>query len=209
MYDWAGRITDPEHCRHACDLYADLYHRKFGGVEVQAIKDRLGCEYNEPDEEVKDSVARAIDAYEGIEREAYQRQVVAEGEQRAKRLRQVLDGVLTKVGQGIFSKDEDKQLKVKVSDIPTVVRGYEALERSEARRIAMVPSGESEIQQGDSMAYESSQRVLQAEQRGGDVMAALEEDAEELLLAIRTMRTHESESNVVQFPGTKRLVQGE
>lgn len=189
---WHKRLDDPEHCRHACDLYAELYHRKLGGRDIAIIKENLGAEYVPPDEAEKSRVARAVDLYEQVDREEAMYTFQREANKRNDRLRKVLDGTMARVAQGIASNE----IKVKPSDLGTVIRGYELLERSETRRLSMMPTaGEGE---GNQERIATSQRVLQAQARGTDVLAALEADAEELLLVLRTLRAHEEESNVAR-----------
>lgn len=201
---WEERLTDPEHCQHACDAYATLYHSVLGGKDVEIIRERLGGTYVQPEEGEKNELARAVDMYEQHDREAAAMMYSTEARRRNESLRGVLEGVLAKVGEGIA----DQSIKPKASDISTVIRGFESLDRSEVRRLQMLPSSDDgEKGGGDVMA--TSQRVLQAQASGGDILHALEEDAEELLLVIRTMRTHEEESNVVRFPeGAQEAAEG-
>ena len=201
---WEERLTDPEHCQHACDAYATLYHTVLGGKDVEIIRERLGGSYTPPAEDEKNELARAVDLYEQTDREAAAKIYQSEARRRNESLRQVLETTLTKVAEGLTGGD----IKPKPSDISTVIRGFDMLDRSEVRRLQMMPSADDgESGGGDAMA--TSQRVLQAQTNGGDLLGALEEDAEELLLIIRTMRTHEQESNVVRFPeGAQEAAEG-
>lgn len=199
---WDDRLGDPESCRHAVDLYAQLYHTKLGGREVSVIAERLGSPYVAPDEKSKSEVARAVDLYEQVDRESAVAALQQDTAKRNDRLKKVLDGTLARVGQGLASGE----IKPRPSDIGVVVRGYELIEQSEARRLAMLPSTEDGKQRGGELAV--SQRVLQAEQNGGDVIGALIEDAEELLLILRTLQTHEAASNVIPFKAAKRAGEG-
>jgi hypothetical protein len=200
-HDWHSRMQDPEHCRHACDLFASTYHAKMGGREVSIIQERLGAPYVPPGHAEKSEVARSVDLYEQVDREEALAAFDRRAQQRNERLRKVLDATLGKVGRGLVDGD----IKPRPSDIRTVLRGYEMLEKAEQRRLAMMPSADEGDAEGDGVreSVATSQRVLQAQQRGGDVLRALEEDAEELLLVVRTMREHENHSNVVAFPGSQ------
>lgn len=195
---WEELLGDPETCRYACDLYAELYHSKLGGADVSIIRDRLGAKYVPPGDEDKNEVARSVDLYEQLDRESELAKWNANTVRRNGRMERVLDGTLGTIGRAL-AKGE---LKVRPSDIGTVVRGYELLEKSEQRRLAMLPSTEG----GEGVSpVATSQRVLQAEQRGEDVLAALTEDTKELLLIFETLQTHNAESNVIPFNSAKRF----
>lgn len=197
-HDWHLRMRDPESCRHACDLYSELYHAKLGGKDVAVIQENLGAEYLPPDEAKKSQVARAVDLYQEVDRNAELARHNTDVAERNRKLKAVLDGVTARVGKGLV----DGTIQPRASDLGVVLRGIEALERSEARRLSMLP-GADDGSEGGAENVATSQRVLQAQKRGEDVLAAMEEDAEELLLLIRTMRTHEAESNVLDFARAK------
>lgn len=196
---WEERLGDPEHCRHACDLYASTYHTKLGGGEVGIITERLGAEYVAPDTVDKSQTARAVDLYEEVDRKSALAAFNKETSIRNSRLRRVLNGTLARVGEGLANG----KIQVRPSDLNTVVKGFELLERSEQRRLAMMPSTEDgENRAGSDVA--TSQRVLQAENDDGDILGALVDDAEELLLILTTLKTHEAESNVIPFDPVAR-----
>lgn len=201
-HDWHDRMTDPEHCRHACDLYASTYHAKLGGRDVAIIQERLGAPYVAPGEEEKSEIARSVDLYDRVDREEAAAAFDKAARSRNDRLRTVLDATLGRVAKGLT----DGEIKPRPSDLGTVIRGYKLLEESEARRLNMLPSADDEENgggQGENVA--TSQRVLQAQANGEDVLDALHEDAEELVLLLGALRTHERESNLVPFrrPGQK------
>lgn len=198
---WEDRLGDPEHSRHAGDLYAKLYHSKLGGREVAVLKERLIVPYQPPGEEQKTELAKSVDLYEQVDRETAQQLFNKESTKRNQRLKQVLDGVLVRVGLGLKSGE----IKPKPSDIGTVIRGVELLERSEARRLAMMPSSE-DSDRADPVA--TSQRVLQAEANGSDVLEAMVEDTQELLLILKTLQTHRTESNVIPMDPALRAAKG-
>jgi len=195
-HGWHDRMRDPEVCRHACDLYAQTYHAKLGGRDVAIIRERLGAEYIEPGAEHKSEVARSIDLYDRVEREEALAAFDKAAQTRSQKLRTVLDATLGRVAKGLAEGD----IVPTTSAIGQVIRGYKLLEESEARRLAMLPSADDEEgagPRGENVA--TSQRVLQAQASGGDVLDALLEDAEELTLLLRTLRTHERESNLVRL----------
>ena len=194
-FGWEERVADPEHSRHAADLYAELYHTRLGGREVRLVEERMEVPYVPPMEEAKTEIAKANDLYEQVEREEARAAFVEKSHERTKKLRTVLDATLTRVGQGLASG----AIKVKPSDVNMVIRGMQVIEEAEERRLAMLPSPEEDsTDSSDNVA--TSQRILQAQRHGHDILPALEEDAEELLLAVRTLRSHEQHSNVVPLP---------
>lgn len=215
-YRWEDRMGDPETCRHACDLYAELYHAKSGGREIGVIRDRLGSPYVAPDEEAKSELARAVDLHEQLDRESAAAAFNRKAAERNKKLQQVLDAQLAvigaqlaQVGREIAKAQQEGRpvelpagMAIKPSDVSTVIRGLEMLERSEARRLAMLPSGGDDDQGGGQggQVVPVSQRVLQAREQGGDELAAIEDDLEELLMIVRTAREHERSSNVIPLP---------
>lgn len=204
-HGWDDRLNDPEHVKHAAELYAAEYHRIHGGKEVWVIEENLGVPYPEPREEEKSQVARSVDLYEKVEKDAEISRYMRESGDRSRRLKTVLDVTLAQLGKQLVAGD----IKVKPSDLGTVIRGHQLIEEAERRRISMLPSADQESEAGSGENVATSQRVMQAQSDGGDVLRALEEDAEELLLVLRTMRTHEQESNVVRFPSRGKAAQGE
>lgn len=217
-YEWEDRLGDPETCRHACDLYASLYHTKSGGREVEVIKERLGAPYVPPGTDQMTETARAIDLHDQIDRESAAAAYSRKAADRARKLQQVLDAQLAvigaqvaQIGQAIAKAQREKAplelppgMSLKPSDIGIVIRGLEMIEKSEARRLAMLPTGEDDGQGGGqgSQVVPVSQRVLQARESGGDELAAMEEDLTELLSIVRTAREHERSSNVIPLPRT-------
>lgn len=197
-HEWDARVGDPEVCRHACDLFAELYHKRLGGKDVAVIEERLGAEYKPPGHEEKSELARSVDLYEQVTREEELARFNKESKERSRKLRMVLDATLARIGQGLASGD----LKPRPGDMGHIIRGFEVMEKAEQRRLAMLPSARDDDQgEGSSVAVPTSQRVLQARAQGRDELEALEEDAEELLLILRAVREHERESNVLTFGG--------
>lgn len=209
-------MGDPEPCRHACDLYAELYHSKAGGREVSLIRNNLGSPYVPPGEEQKTELAKAVDLHEQLDRESAVETFTRKSAERNRKLQQVLDAQLAVIGaqlaqvaQAIKAAQTTGEppklppgMALKPSDVSTVIRGLEMLERSEARRLSMLPSGGDDDQDAGrgGQVVPVSQRVLQAREAGGDELAAIEEDLDELVLIVRTAREHERSSNVIPLP---------
>lgn len=189
-HDWDLRIEgEPNHEIIAARLYSDCYHRINGGKEVRLVMQNMAVRYEgniEPPEEEKTEVAKAVDLYEEIEKENQRK----DSKDRLRRLNLVLDGTLARIAKAIAEGD----LKPQLRDLGNVIRGYAMAESSELRQLSMLPGGE---RGKDTVA--DSQRVLLARQRGGDVFQAMREDAEELLLIIRTMEMASDMSNVLPF----------
>ena len=202
--DWVARVgADPNHARVAGDLYASTYHTKLGGAAVEYLgADKLAVPYSPPDDDEKTAAAQATDVFVAAQKKAAAQEFYEGTKRRTKNLRTVLDATLARVAQAVVGKDEHgndvQRIPVKVGDIGQVIRGYQVADAAEAKALAMMPDADAEgaAVKGDPIAM--SQRVLLARANGQDELAAIEADAEEILLLVRTMRTHESESNVLR-----------
>ena len=191
-HDWGDRVADPSCSAIAVDLYRKRYHAKGGGAEIALVAHNMSIEYDAAKpREYANETARAVDVHLQIEAERESRR----SNERVERLGKVLDGVLVKVGRGLG----EGSIEPRVSDLGHVIRGYTSIMELAMKREAMASSAGEE---GESVA--ASQRVLQALDKGGDVLEAMEQDAEEVLLIVRSLRTASEESNVVPFPGTRR-----
>lgn len=183
VHGWEARVRNVEAPRLASDAYALHYHPKVGGKELRVIEDLLAVAYEPPPEQHKSPVAKAIDKAEAVSREEQRTHHDAKLARRVKNLDIVADAALVKVGQGIANG----AIVPKLSDIGPVLRAFQMSEELEARRIALQPDPNAGKDRAETVTS-TSQRVLLAQQYGGDVEAAMEEDAEELLLIIRTRR---------------------
>lgn len=86
------------------------------------------------------------------------------------------------------------KVKYGIGDIEKVLRIKDRLERS--RRAALLESQGTSASGGTTETLAKSERVLRAQADGGDVLAAVAEDLEELALIVSTLRDSEA-SNVV------------
>lgn len=197
-HEWDQRVPDPETnvgaCADAVAVFRGLYHARLGGEQVNVIRERLGAPYPDLPDAEKSVIARGIDLYDKVEREAERKRYNDETRDRNKRVKMVLDATMVRLGQALTRDD----VKVTVRDLPHVLRGYELLEGSEVRRLMMLPDPAEEDTESSSKGepLATSQRVLQAKSSGGDVLAAMIEDAEELVVILRTLREHETSSNM-------------
>ena len=184
LHAWEARAKHEESAKWASDLYASTYHVRFGGRELRVIEDLLAVEYQQPQEALKGKLAKAVDLADEVSRDEERAKHSTKLQKRVERLDTVADAALVKVGQGIASG----KIEAKLSDLGPILRAYSLTEELTARRMSMMPDPNATKNEAGEAVASTSQRVLLAQQRKGDVDAAMEEDAEELLLIIRTRR---------------------
>ena len=200
---WEERVRDVEAPRHASELYAAEHHTRHGGRELRVIEDLLAAPYEEPPTAAKTAKAKIADAVEEVEREEERKRERAKLKTRMERVETVADATIVRLGQRLAKGEID----LKLGDLGHAVRAYQLVEEMQLRREAMMPDPNAKAagENGVTVAA-TSQRVLLAQKNGGDVEAALEADAEELLLIIRTRREQlrvaraQVNGGVVPFP---------
>lgn len=175
----------------AARYYAQHYHGIKASKEVGVIQSRMQVQYLPPDAAAPglasgppmappppmSEKAKAVQLHETDAAED-------KNVRRKRQLHQILDATTARVGEALLSG----KLKPSVQDLLVVSRLRKELE------VGALPVGTS-----NPMA--SSVRVEQATAKGGDVLAALADDHEELGLILGILATATEASNVVPFPG--------
>lgn len=175
----------------AARYYSTHYHHVRKGKEVdQFVQGRMAIQYLGPDASAPglasgpplavpvpmSSKSRAIELHGDI----HEDRVV----KRKKQLHMVLDAAVVRIQESITKN----KMRYSVSDLVTVTKLRRELE-----------AGSMGAQTSNPMA--TSIRVEKAAAEGGDILAALAEDHDELGLILATLATATEASNVLPFPG--------
>jgi hypothetical protein len=187
-YEWKDRCEalGPAADALAAKYYAEHYHPKHGGRSVEIIAHRMRIQYVPPAEEKLSATAKRADLATEEEKAAKGGELDPE----RVRLQSIIRAAKIRMSQQIARGS----MRFSVSDLERLIKLEAQLNR---------PSLETTGGTAPAETLAKSERVLRAQAEGGDVLAAIEEDAQELMLILGSMRDHE-EAKVVQLRTAKQ-----
>ena len=180
--------------QYALDLYREAYMAEYGKIELPYVLSNVvrpvgGLDLDDPTavaaEEARNR-ARAATGTTVAEVEQASRKVAADRKRDSRREAEkhirLVDGALGLIAR----KMKANEIRVGVRDIPVLLECREKLERS--------VSGVSDDGAGRVV---QSARVKHAKETGGDVLTAMFEDAEEVVLILGALQTRKAEDVTV------------
>lgn len=203
VQEWDARLkaAGDRAGEQAVQLHRELYEKRYGVQAVRALRDHYhylaaayplpGAPTADPPPEVTPPPPRTGDDRKREAEEAKQIQEDAKAALKDRRLMSILDAAEIRLVQGIAKGS----VRVSLADLDRIVKLRTYLEKRSAPAIV----NDSGKDPRESVA--KSERVLHAIANGGDVLAAVVEDLDEIRLIATVMHDHEAQ--VLQFPAQR------